>query len=381
MKRYPSRFSFPRGVLSALVLICTLALISPSGCKKPTEPSDRDQDTTSHNFSFEVFEIGDSGVLYDVAIVETDSGPMIYAVGELFLRDSSTGELDPTAYNLARWDGTNWRLLRIQFLTFCNQSSTGSYRTRAVFAFGPEDVWISSGSQIVRWNGLSQTTAVCIPVSVNKLWGATSNSVYAVGVGGGVARFDGSSWQELSSGTNLNLFDIHAVDAGDILIVGGEFMTYEGVLLRGNTTGFQVIEEGRPINTPEELFNPYFAGVGSTVWASDQNKVFFGGNLLYKYDSGTPGLVETFDGNSIGQNRNAEYFGFISQVRGNGKNDVVVVGERNTVRHFNGVSWRQLGMAYDPASSYTWLAVGMKGDIIVAVGRANSNAVAMILRR
>jgi len=76
-----------------------------------------------------------------------------------------------------------------------------------------------------------------------------------------------------------------------------------------------------------------------------------------------------------------EYFGFISMVRGNSVNDIILVGEGNTVRHFNGKTWQQLGLRYDFNSDYTWLAVAMKNDLLITVGRSTSKAIIMVLKR
>jgi hypothetical protein len=58
-----------------------------------------------------------------------------------------------------------------------------------------------------------------------------------------------------------------------------------------------------------------------------------------------------------------------------------MVGEGNTIRHFNGVTWQQLGMSYNYNSEYTWTSVNMKNNLIVAAGYTNSKAVIMVLKR
>jgi hypothetical protein len=92
------RLSFVIGVFSLTALVCC----KKDNCTTCPEP----QDTTSHNWTFETFLLGGaaSSVLYDVAIVN-DSTAM--GVGELYLQDSS-GQADPNACNLVKWDGQNW---------------------------------------------------------------------------------------------------------------------------------------------------------------------------------------------------------------------------------------------------------------------------------
>ncbi len=144
----------------------------------------RTMDTTSHDYDWEIDTLGDGNgsALYDVLIL---NDTLVYATGGIYTKDS-TGEFDPNSYNLVKGDGNKWELMRIQFLTFCGQSYLGSYPGSAIFGFSAQDVWIASGSQIVRWNGETQSFPECIPISVIKLWGENSNSMYAVGHGGGL---------------------------------------------------------------------------------------------------------------------------------------------------------------------------------------------------
>ena len=160
---------------------------------------------TSHNFTWQTFLLGDgnNSMLDDVAMIRDT---LIYAAGEMYLQDSSGG-LNSTPYNLAKWDGSSWQLLRIQFLVFCGQPTTFPSSIRAVFAFSGYDVWITSGSQLVRWSGNTQTQPTCIPVSVNRLWASGVSSVYAVGYGGEVARYDGVAWRTSETGTTTPILD------------------------------------------------------------------------------------------------------------------------------------------------------------------------------
>jgi hypothetical protein len=168
-------------------------------------------DTTSHNWVFDppvLLGDGSSSVLYDVCIL---SDSLAYAVGEVYKLDS-LGNWDPNAYNLVKWDGHSWELMRIQFYTFCGQSGTGSYPARSIFAISPTDIWIGMyGSQVVRWNGQSQSAPMCTPVSINKLWGESPNSVYAVGNGGGIAHYANGTWQRVESGTGQYIQDVWGI--------------------------------------------------------------------------------------------------------------------------------------------------------------------------
>ena len=360
MKRYPSRFSFPRGVLSALVLICTLALISPSGCKKPTEPSDRDQDTTSHNFSFEVFEIGDSGVLYDVAIVETDSGSMAYAVGELFLRDSSTGELDPKRYNFAVWDGTDWEVERVnvQF-----RGSVIEPVLEGIFAFSETDIWLV-GSLPIYGDGLSWTmydlrTTLDPNLSLSKVWGSSSDEMYFVGRSGSMARYSQGIWQKLESGTTTHINDVFGVtnpETGneEVYCAVTDFFEPKDRKILRVTNGTSV--DSVKWDTGSNVY---------TVWTETGLPLFVGGGGLWENSTGAWQRIDLGINSAIGT------------IRGNGLNDIVVVGAFGLIAHFNGMSWHVFSQVFNAAYS----SVSMKGDVLIAVGQRDGKAIATIGKR
>jgi hypothetical protein len=72
--------------------------------------------------------------------------------------------------------------------------------------------------------------------------------------------------------------------------------------------------------------------------------------------------------------------GFISSIRGNGSNDFVIAGDRNTLKHFNGISWQQIGLPYNPQSQISLIAK-QKGNTVVAVGSNGSKAFIILLNR
>lgn len=336
-------------------------------------------DTTTNSFNCELYKFGDlaatgmSSELYGVAVInDTD----IWAVGKIYTTDSVG------MYNAVHWDGKEWKFYGMQFFTFCGQAPTNSYPAKAVFPLDSTEVLASSGSQVTHIQGDTQFNTECVPVSVNSIYAISSSDIYIAGAGGLVAHYDGKSWTRVASGTTEDLFDIYSGNGKDIYVAGGNlFTSASGVLLEGDASGFKIVAEGEAIQSGAQLFKPYFDGDLSTVWVSRNGTVYFAGNWLYRYTAGQIGFVRTLPGNYWGGNTNGQYWGALSQVRGISENDMVLVGERNTIRYFNGASWTQLGMPYNPNSDYTWLSVGMTPDMIVAVGFTINNAVIMMLKR
>src|SRR3990172_9257403 len=137
-------------------IILFFSLLFLPSCKDVGVPPDRivadttnhGPDTTSHNFMWTIDTLGDgaSSVLNDVAIV---NDTLIYAVGEIYLKDS-TGQIDPLRYNLAIWNGTKWTLQR---LPYNYQGQQFVHPIQAVFDKGADDIWFG-GNGVIHWNGI-----------------------------------------------------------------------------------------------------------------------------------------------------------------------------------------------------------------------------------
>jgi hypothetical protein len=332
-------------------------------------------DTTSHNFTWEIDMLGvaSPSALYDVAIVN-DS--LAYAAGEIYLADS-TGQIDPAAYNLMRWNGKGWQMLRVQFLDFCGQPSTQSYPTRAVFAFGPADVWISSGSQVVRWDGTSQSTPACVPVSAIKLWGSAATTVYAVGYSGGIAYYDGKTWQRLESGTTMNLLDVQGSAGGSTMWSCSFDHTKLGTyLLRGNASGAEVVYDGT--NLEFSVSSDSISGSLSSIYVPDQRRVLVASNAgVYLCPASTQGSGKRLS-------FSPDWFpGIPNCIRGNNAYDFTIAGDFGVLAHYNGASWKHFSEFMSNENRF--YSVAQRGNLLLSVGVTyagiQSRALAVIGRR
>ncbi len=338
-------------------------------------------DTTSHNFTWQTFEFGvvtNQSHLFDVTIINENN---IWAVGEIYMNDS-LGNPDPNSYNAVHWNGQSWELKRIMFYTFCPQGTgEGSYPAQAIFALDDENLVISSGSQIAYLKNGAQTRKECVPVSVIKIWGSSVNDFYIVGYGGGVAHYTNGSWTKIESGTNMSLSDITNNNLDEIFICGGNPAYGQGIILKSsNGNNFSTFVEGA--NIPEsQLFNPKLYGSFSSIWIDPNNTLYSGGNILFQNKFNKWSYVKSLPENFIGGNTGVYYRGYITKVRGNEPNDMWIVGDRNTLRHFNGVSWQQIGMPYDPNIDLVWRGMAGKDDKTIIVGTHNRNAIIMMIKK
>lgn len=334
-------------------------------------------DTTSHNFTWQTFEFGiqtNVSRLFDVAIINKNN---IWAVGEIYMNDS-LGNPDSKIYNASHWNGSGWELKRIPILL----NGTPFYPViKSIFAFNENDIWFEAG---IHWDGL---TFKQIPFNiqwngnVNKLWGSSSNDLYAVGSNGNIAHYQNGSWTKIASGTSLFLADIAVSNTNELHSCGLNMATVDGIIVKSdNGTNFSTLVESDNI-PPGQLFKPKLYGIISSICFDQSNALYAAGNLVYQYKFKRWDYIKSLPENYIGGNPGAFYRGYVYKIRATASNDIWIAGDRNTLRHFNGSSWEQIGMPYDPQVDLVWRGMETKDDITVVVGSHNSNAIIMMIKR
>jgi hypothetical protein len=319
-------------------------------------------DSTSHNFSWQVFQLGGaaSSYLYDVSIVDDSD---VYAVGAIYV-DSANGQANPYEYNVVRWDGNKWNEYRIYF-----PGTSGLSPMYSVLAFDSNDVWIGSteplhwnGSSWVQYNVTSLTRAYAL-----KFWGTDSSNLYMVGDrDGAIARYDGYTWEKIQSGTTLPIQDIWGrVDpktgAEEVIAVASNWAI---------DNGMEVLEV-----TPTSITNVDTVGLPWSlygIWSPDAWHYYVCGDGIYK----------TYSFNTSWTSTAYQSVSYDRSIRGNGVNDFVIAGDFGLLAHWNGSTMREYNGKELPNLSGMYDRVDMKGNMIVAVGALNSGqAIAVIGRR
>jgi hypothetical protein len=321
-------------------------------------------DTTSHNFTWTIDTISSpfgSGVLRDVAIINEND---IWAVGEIYADSIQPWLL----YNAVHWDGQQWELKRIPFTGWCSAVEFPPLRT--IFAFSINDIWFARGGSLVHYNGSTfYNDCEMNPLldgSINKIWGADSNDLYAVGDLGTIIHYNGSSWQKIESGTTVDIQDIWGAknpDSGEweILAVAssGPFPPQAKQLLSiQGTTVTAMPDSGLALSLAGVWFVP------GTIYYVVGDGVFYTEEIGQFWHSGTthPLLYK------VG-------------VRGNAANDVFITGSFGLVSHYNGSTWHHYAGVELPIISGGYGRVSVKSNYVVAVGRIGDQAVILIGRR
>jgi len=88
-------------------------------------------------------------------------------------------------------------------------------RPHGIFAFSQTNIWFAD-ADVFWWDGQSQLLRVHQVVNtvlsagqyVDKLWGSSPSDIYAVGINGAIAHYDGARWRRFESGTQLSVYDV-----------------------------------------------------------------------------------------------------------------------------------------------------------------------------
>ena len=207
----------------------------------------------------------------------------------------------------------------------------------------------------------------------------SGDNLYFAGNSGAIYHFTGQTWQQISSGTELDLTDIYGNEQGYVYATGVNGSELKGVLLKGNVNQFSIMINSEIIDE-SELFQKLY-GILVAVWLDEHNTIYTGGSLLFRYKNNEWNYETSLPENFIGGNPGASYRGVISSINGNASNDYIIAGGRNTLKHFNGVSWEQIGLPYDPQSPIVWRSVKVKNNTVTAVGFKDIYAYIIMLNK
>lgn len=310
-------------------------------------------DTTSHNYTWQTFTFGEhsSSVLYDVAIINENN---IWAVGEIYLNDS-TGQPDPHAYNAVHWDGEKWEVMRVYFPTVCGSSSLTSYPARAIFAFDDGQIWISStGDKIVKIKNDVQIDKFCLPsnvsMSINKIWGTSSENLYIVGDNGNIAHYDGNNWQKIENETELPVNDIWGYEDEIAAVASDKYYNRGKKVLEINNEIKVVPDDGLPWSI-------------SAIWFNKHKYYIVGDGIYVRNNPGEKWINITGGITSY----------YTHSISGNGLNDIFISGSAGDIAHFNGITWEDY-LDKKISSFYGNLyGIMAKDDIVCAVGSGHIN--------
>jgi hypothetical protein len=324
-------------------------------------------DTTSHDISWQVTHLagqGGTSLLYDVAVV---NDTCVYAVGKMFINDSTGSGDGPFAF--AAWNGTVWNLSEVRQPWF---GGPLLQELTSILAFGPKDVWATGDATLMHWDGETWTAQAFFAPSqpaaqvITKMWGPSRDNIYMVGGSGTIYHYVSGAWKPLNTGTTTDFTDIYGVhdsitNSDQIYAVAGDpFESY-------NFQVFKIVGDS-VMQTPVSGTAPYSPMY--SVWFKPRS-------LLYLVGSGVYYALpwQSWQLQSVPNNNETS---FSEEIRGSDRNDLFVVGDFGDLIHCNGESWYNYkGLVDNNVGSYH--AVAAKGNLVVAVGYSNDQTAAVAI--
>lgn len=294
------------------------------------------------------------------------------------LRGSSGNDVWASSYRLHRWNGARW-------------TTTGQGGPRPLLADGwgspAGDAWAvgaaknalgqNTGPLLRRINGAWQQTYTA-DQTLTSIWGSSTNSIWAVGDGGMILRWDGSQWNRVSSNTSANLSKVRGIVGGNTLVVGeagfvaewtgatwlarssGTVNALFGVYWSSTTEAWAVGEGGTIIRWNGSTWNNIASGTIKNltgIWGTDRTHI---------WAVGVDGIVLFWDGNRWAV-QDSKISTTLLTIHGMDSSNIWAAGEEFV--RWDGVSWTPVSTPIDlcnsifGASRELW-AVGLGGRIL-----------------
>ncbi|MDY0002949.1 MAG: hypothetical protein RBU30_16740, partial [Polyangia bacterium] len=239
---------------------------------------------------------------------------------------------ESSIYNILHFDGAHWAIA---------DSGTGAYYS-GIWASGPDNAFaVGTGGKIRRWNGTSWSNHTSGTVqNLLDVWGYGS-TVFAVGNSGAALRYNGTSWSATTGIPAVYVRGVHGTSETNV------FAATSGGAYQFNGTSWSSIG------------SPPASGNLSGVWATGGAAWFVGLNF---------GNVGYWSGTSW-VDRSAPTSYELRGIWARSSSDLFVVGRYGVAFHWNGSGWKEETML-TPFDLHSIHAV--PGGDFVAVGQNNT---------
>jgi hypothetical protein len=338
---------FLRTSIAASIIVGLLVSCKDS---PPGPPPLAGPDTTSHEITWATDSMGFfSTRLLDVwGTSETN----VYAVGYV-----PGPPPEPGTY-IAQYNGSVWAPMQ--------DDSLGWWLAAGLLAgiHGlSNDMIVVAGSRynsgvvtgvVAKWNGARWTNiSPDSSAALFTVWAESETSIYAAGDSGTILWYDGNSWTQLESGTDLDIWQISGLPGGEIYAVGSDyFNSFAGsVILR--------IEGNIVIH---EQFFPVGQKFG--IWGTLGGEAYATGEGTFHKTRGSSWLQIATPNPRVA----------LWSVTGTAPNNVLVVGSYGAVVHWSGGSWRFYEELYDRSSFKSYFKTFAIGNRYFLVGYTGSRA-------
>lgn len=333
------------------------------------------KDTTTHTWSVQTQVFAEpASYLWGVYVIN-DS--LAYAVGGIYIND--------TLYNALEWDGKSWNPMQVQLVVPCNGVLIVP-SLECVWGYDGGSTYFSDGGSVARYAGMKYTTdcrmTALLSGAIYAMYGVNESDMFVAGENGTMIHYDGNGWLKENSSTSLHIKEV-AGRKGSLYAVGISTLGDEGIIIKyHNGTWHPHIRTltGSTGYTKNGLFNRTLYGSLEGIWVDESDALYAVGGFAYRYKNERWEYLPGFPENEVGtlpRNR-----GYLTDIDGNAHNDILVVGEYGTIRHFNGSTWTSIGGVDNfPDTETMWQGVSMKGRLCAVIGRRRGEAILLTMMK
>ena len=248
--------------------------------------------------------------------------------------------------------GTEGYLLHFNGVEWQEVNSGTSDRLLSFWGTGPNDVFATTYSDVLHYDGVSWES---LPLpeemrDLGEIWGAASDDVYVLYDAGGIARYDGVTWQPMNSNTGAHLYGIRGDQSGGVLAAGdyNKTVRFDGSvwssLEGGGARNYDVLFAIDPahVYVGDTDVLTKFDGTNFTEMPSVVDNLgtlaLWGDAPDFLVSVGAPDRIFHFDGTRWLQQAAPAPIAMVG-LHGTSRQRIFAVGDDETVISFNGTQW------------------------------------------
>jgi len=222
-------------------------------------------DSTTQNFTFQLFELGDEPISNSVAngawVFDENN---IWVVGTFYIKN---GE-----YNVIKWNGTDW---------IPHEQYISSLGVNAIWAANENDIFIATGT-VRRYDGNEfvayDLSHLEMPRVLHYICGIDENNVWAANRGNALIHFDGTEWNKISVPDNHYIYSLSVdKERGKVYLSGLDFSGGGYFLAEADGSEFRIIYE---IDEFEFMIPDYVHYEDNILYCYSSNQ----GSVLWRYN-------------------------------------------------------------------------------------------------
>lgn len=127
----------------------------------------------------------------------------------------------------------------------------------------------------VFWTPMTSNTTQ----DLNAIWGTASNNIFAVGRGGTILHYNGSSWTAMASNTTFDLYDVWGTSATNVYAVGSD-SSGNGYVTRYNGTSWsEVVNNHSNLWVYDETNTAQLALAQYGIWGTSATNIHTAGGF------------------------------------------------------------------------------------------------------